>query len=171
MWLILNVGSLQGHRSARWVWEVGRLGPLLLWFWPPMVIMLIAALDRRRLGCCAVVLPSVVISEGPVCLVGAKPLGLLLPEAWGSPGQGRDGHWRRPHLCLVIRSQCVTLSVGHPGIGACSTIFHGSGLTLELSRGLYYPPPSSVTSVNGFLITHVNQHDWKFLKFYWEGNL
>lgn len=96
---------------------------------------------------------------------------VLLPEAWGSPGQGRDGHWRRPHLCLVIRSQCVTLSVGHPGIGACSTIFHGSGLTLELSRGLYYPPPSSVTSVNGFLITHVNQHDWKFLKFYWEGNL
>lgn len=50
-------------------------------------------------------------------------------------------------------------------------IFHSSGLTLELSQGLYYPPPSSVTSVNGFLITHINQHDWKFLKFYWEGNL
>ena len=74
----------------------------------------------------------------------------------------------------------VTLGAELPGARACSlsqlpakfsTIFRGSGLTLELSRGLNYPPPSSVTSVNGFLITHINQHDWKFLKFYWEGNL
>lgn len=28
-----------------------------------------------------------------------------------------------------------------------------------VNRGLYFPPPSSVTSVNGFLITHINQHD------------
>lgn len=75
----------------------------------------------------------------------------------------------------------VTLGVELPRLVLCSmpqlpakfffVIFHSSGLTLELSQGLYYPPPSSVTSVNGFLITHINQHDWKFLKFYWEGNL
>lgn len=104
----------------------------------------------------------------------AKRLGLLQPSLRVSgAGEGNIyAWWSVPH--------CVTLGVALSGAWACSlsqlpakfsTIFHGSGLTLELSRGLYDPPPSSVTSVNGFLITHINQHDWKFLKFYWEGNL
>lgn len=74
-----------------------------------------------------------------------------------------------------------TLDVEFSGVGACPlsqlparfpfNIFRCSGPKLELSWGFYDPPPSSMTSVNGFLITHINQHDWKFLKFYWEGNL
>lgn len=119
---------------------------------------------------------------GQTSLVYTSLLGLLLYRLGGlhsRKGLGTKGG-KICHLFVASRPS-VTLGLDFPGVGACSlpqppatfscNTFHCLGLKLELNWGLYYPPPSSVTSVNGFLITHINQHDWKFLKFYWEENL
>lgn len=141
--------------------------------------MLTAALAEGRPVCCGAAAPSTVISGRPVCLVLQSPFSLL-PSRLGVSGARKPWGLEKANPKLVVSNPCVTLGVELPRVGGAPCLsflqsslhhFSFSGLKLELSRGLCYPPPSSVTSVNGFLITHINQHDWKFLKFYWEGNL
>lgn len=79
--------------------------------------------------------------------------------------------------CSVLDCFSYSLSSPIPHIPCCLSEFLMSFFTLLWSQDpvkwslILATLPNSVTSVNGFLITQINQHDWKFLRFYWKGNL